>query len=453
MSSPDTPAGPRPQLSLFDTVSIIVGIIIGSGLYKTTPIVAGSVASVGQLAGVWIAGGLFALLGSLCYAELATADPADGGDFVYLTRALGRPVGFLFGWMQLWVIRPGSTGAMAFVFAHYAAELMPLGPWGPPVYACAAIALLAAVNVLGVRQGKWTQNVLTTAKVLGLLAVAAAGLFATPHAPSLTESAPTEPNVRLALILVLFTYSGWNEMAYVAAEVRSPERNVLRALLLGTLAVVFIYLSVNAAFVRVLGLSGLAGSQAVAADMMQRAAGPWGAKAVSVLICVSALGAMNGMTFTGARIYYAMGQQHALFSPLGVWSARFGTPARSILLEAGITVAMVVALSIFYASAADPFTHMVDMTAWPFWLFLSLTGLTVIVLRGREPCPPGAFRLPLHPWGPIAFCLVCLFMLYSSVHYAWTIRGWEGLWGLGMLIVGAALACRERSSRAPKESV
>ncbi len=436
-------AAPKRQLSLLDSTSIIVGIIIGSGLYEQPPTIANCVPSVAALLAVWVAGGVFALVGSLCYAELATTYPAEGGDFEYLRRGFGRKVGFLFAWIQLWVVRPGVMGALAFAFARYATHLAPLGPYSFVIYATAAVIALACINILGVKQGKRTQNVLTAAKVLGLLGVFAAGLWVSPAADAPAAPA-TGANYGLAMILILFAYSGWNEMAYVAAEVRQPERNILRALLLGTSAVILIYLAVNGAFLHALGFQGLRASSAVMADVVRPAFGDWGATAISVLICVSALSAMNGMTFTGARIYYAMGRQHRLFEPLGRWNQRLGTPVWSLAIEAAITTTMILILGGIYGSEKS-FSQMVNLTAPPFWLFLALTGMSLVVLRWRDPDRRRPFRVPGYPLTPALFCLGCVYMLYSSFMYALGNQSPEAFWAIGILALGLVICCFDRS--------
>ncbi|HEX3870575.1 MAG TPA: amino acid permease, partial [Pirellulales bacterium] len=344
-------AAPERQLSLVDTTSIIVGIIIGSGLYRSSPLVASCVSSEAMLLGVWALGGVIALVGSLCYAELATTYPVEGGDFVFLSRAYGRRLGFVYAWCQLWVIRPGSIGAMALVFATYARQLVGDMPVSTTVLAVGAVVVLAAINALGVRQGKWTQNVLSAVKVAGLLVVVIVG-FSTP-APEVRGLPSGETNWSLALILVLFTYSGWNEMPNVAAEVRDPNRNILRALICGAGAVAMIYVLVTSAFLHALGLAGVQTSGAVASEAVSASLGPWAARGVSVLICLSALGAMNGMTMTGSRVYYAFGTQHPMFAWLGRWNARFGTPVASLVTEAAITSATILALALVYGPERD----------------------------------------------------------------------------------------------------
>jgi APA family basic amino acid/polyamine antiporter len=460
---------PRRQLSLFDSTSIIVGIIIGSGLYETTPQIARCVPNSAWLFAVWITGGIFALLGALCYAELASAYPDEGGDYVYQTRSFGRPAGFLFAWIQLWVVRPGSIGAMSFVFARYATRLYSLGEHSFLLYAFGGVVLLSSINIIGLREGKWTQNILTIAKVLGILAIFVVGF--TCQSPNVAGPSVAAPNVtapavatavapadfgllRLAMILVLFSYAGWNEMAYVAAEVRDPQKNILRALLLGTGAVMAIYVAANAAFLHALGFEALASSQAVAADVARLAGGQRGATLVSVLVCISALGAMNGMTFTGARIYYAMGREHALFAPLGHWNSKRGTPTWSLVIEGVITLTMVVVLGLQGNAAGQPqaFERMVIFTAPLFWLFLSLTGVALMVLRRREPNRPRSFRVPLYPVVPLAFLAGCLFMVYSSFDYAYRNQSWEALWAVALLAIGVLLCCFDRPVSTAAES-
>ncbi len=440
-SENDLAAQPRKELSLFDTAAIIVGIIIGSGLYESSPVIAGSVQSMGELVGVWVAGGVFALVGALCYAELATHYPSEGGDYVFLTKTWGRAAGFLFGWLQLWVVRPGSIGAMAYVFGAYAQQLMPVGASGSTIYACGAIVALTTINVLGVKPGKWTQDVLTLAKVIGLTSVVVVALSFLPAA---TETKTVEPgggNLRLALIMVLFAYGGWNEMAYVAAEVRDPQRNIVRALIGGTTVVAIIYVMVNFSLAHALGLSGMAASQAVAAEVISRAVGPWGGQAVSLLICISALGSMNGMTFTGSRIYYAMGHDHRWFAPLGRWHPRLQSPVNSLITEAAITLVMIVSLALIYGTDRRHFERLVTFTAPFFWFFLLITGVALIVLRQRRATldQPG-FRVPLYPLTPLLFIGMCGFMTWSSLTYAYANRSIEAVGSLAALAIGLALA-------------
>lgn len=449
---PSPPAAvPQRQLSLWDSTSIIVGIILGATIYRSSPTIAGCLPGIGGLLSVWLLGGILSLLGALCYAELATAYPEEGGDYVYLNRSFGSSVGFLFAWSQLWVVRPGSIGLMAFIFADFANDIWPQAPMekATPVllaYALVPIVLLTVVNMLGVQESKWTQNLLTAAKLLGLAAFILVGLLHAAPAPAaetpVTAPAADSSNFGLAMILVLLAYGGWNEMAFVAAEVRDPARNILRALLLGTLAVAAIYVLISLAFVHALGFAGMQ-TPTAAVQVLELGLGRWASLAFSLLLCTSALGAINGQIFTGSRIYYAMGQDHRIFAWLGRWHPRLGTPVPSLLIQMLITAALVVGFGQIQVGGSGQFKtgfdRMVLLTTPVFWAFLLLVGLAVPVLRYREPQTPRPFRTPLCPFVPLVFCSSCGFAVYSSLRYAYENKSWEALWAVGILLAGVAM--------------
>jgi len=403
---------PKKELSLFDSTCLIVGIIIGAGIYQMAPDIAkGAFCWWGVLA-IWVVGGLLSLCGALGYAELATAYPREGGDYVYLSRAYGRWAGFLFGWIQLAVVRPGDIAVMAFVFATYGRAIYdPLAstafPYGQQVYAILAVVLLTAINILGVRQGKWTQNLLTTVKALGLLAIVGVALAAPRQSGTAPSFDPLPPS--LALIFVLFTFGGWNEMAYVAAEVKNPRRNIVRALVLGTVAVTVLYLMVNGAFLYTLGYAGTATSQAVAADAVSTLFPDVGGRLISALVCISALGAANGLIFAGARISYAVGAEHRAFRILGRWHARTGTPVWALLVQGTIAVGLILLLG--------SFVNAILYTAAAVYTFYLATSLAVIVLRFKEPHVERPYRVTGYPVTTILFCAVCAFLIYSAVIY------------------------------------
>lgn len=428
----------------------MIGIIIGAGLYETAPKIANNVSSPGWMIGAWALGGVFALLGSFCYAELATAYPADGGDYVYLTRAFGRWAGFLFAWAQLWIIRPGSIGVMAYVFGRYATQLYAVGDHSFDVYAVAAVIVLTLINVVGLQAGKWTQNMLTVVKLAGLLGVVIVGFLS--EAP-VHEATTATPNEALAIIFVVFTYGGWNDLAYVAAEVRNPERNISRALVLGTSAVMAIYVVVNMAFLHALSFDGVRASSAVAADSMAVGLGDFGRRGISVLVCISTLGSINGMILTGARVYYAMGRDHRLFGALGRWNARWGTPTTSLLTQAACTLAAVVGFAMVeYArndaagttSASSGFDRLVIFTTPVMWFFLFMTGVTLMVLRQREPGSSSAFRIPGYPVTPLLYCAGAAYIIWSSLNYALHNGSWEAGLAVGLLAAGVPFAILSR---------
>jgi amino acid transporter len=317
------------------------------------------------------------------------------------------------------------------------------------LYAVAAVLALSAINIAGVQIGKWTQNVLTTAKVLGLCLVAVVGLVV--GAASLLSGAPGAPpaapsdggtySFGTAMIFVLFAYGGWNEMAYVGAEVRDPKKNILRALILGTVAVAAVYLAVTFGFLSALGLEGTRNSGAVAADVLRLGLGTWGGMFISLLIAVSALGSINGQIFTGARIYYAMGQQHRLYAVLGQWNPLLGTPVWSLLVQGAITLAVIVGFG--WAEAGKGFSRMVIFTTPVFWFFLVLVGIGLLVLRYREPHTPRPYRVPLYPVLPLVFIASSAYMVYAGVDWALKNKSYEAFWAIGLLLLGVVMAAIE----------
>jgi len=419
---------PKKELSLFDSTCIIVGIIIGAGIYQMAPDIAKGAGSWWGVLLLWVAGGLLSLCGALCYAELATAYPKEGGDYVYLSKAYGRWAGYLFGWAQLTVVRPGDIAVMAFAFATYARTIFDPLAGHPAVsqrlFAAVATIILTIINILGVKEGKWTQNLLTVVKALGLLAIVGVAVFS-PQRQASTASFDPLP-LSLVLVFVLFTYGGWNEMAYVAAEVKDSRRNIVRALVLGTGSVIFLYMLINGAFLYTLGYNGLATSGAVANDAISTVFPKMGGKLISALVCISALGAVNGLIFTGARISYAMGAEHRTFKVFGRWHEKTGTPAWALLLQGVIAVTLIMV----FGSFIDTIIY----TAVAVYAFYLGTGLSVIVLRFKEHAVERPYKVTGYPVTTLIFCGVCGFLIYSCVTYAWSFKR------TGLIVLAGILA-------------
>lgn len=403
---------PRQLLKLPDAVALIVGIVIGAGIFQTPALVASQAGNDITVLMLWLAGGVVSVIGALCYAELATTYPDIGGVYFYLKRAFGGAIAFLFAWARLTVIQTGSITLLAFVFGDYASQLWRLGSFSTSVYAAGVITLLTALNLFGLRQGKWTQNLLSLAKVLGLLLVVMFGLRATGD--SVVTPEPTSSgNWGLAMVFVLLSYGGWNEAAYIAAEIQNRQRNILRSLLWSLSIITAIYLLINWAYLQGLGLANMAQSQAVAADLMRSVAGEPGALFISFLIAISTLGAINATIFTGARTNYALGKDFALFGFMGRWQPNPSTPSSALLVQA----AMALGLVILGTFTRKGFETMVDYTAPVFWFFFLLSGISLIVLRTKDSKITRPFPVPLYPLTPILFCMVCGYLLYSSLVY------------------------------------
>jgi amino acid transporter len=518
------------RFTLWDTVCIIVGIIIGVGIFKTPGTIFAMSGGPWQALGIWILGGLLCIVGAFCFAELASTYPRSGGEYVYLTRAFGPWAGFLFAWGQLLIVRTAaSIVPLAYVFADYAMKLADTDskstgyPALYPLVALLPVVVLTAINIVGVQSGKRTQNFLTVLKVLGLGGVVVAALawgrwhdggadlvafqgtvtatgtdsleLQTGHGakPQYFRIAggtritvdgeeqigagadrrrvqpgdlqgqtvkvlvdPANPlwaeRVRatthaplgalaLALIFVLWTYAGWHEGAYVAAEVENKRRNLPRSLLLGTAVVIVLYLLVNAAYIAGLGFERAADSDVVAADVLRRVPGGFGEAAMCVLVMLSSLGAINGMLCTNSRIFAEFGNDHSLFAPLGRWNKRFGTLVTALAVQFGVCLATIAAVS-WGLGSTKTFDRLINGTAPVFWLFFLATGVALFVLRWKDDGIERPFTAPWYPLTPLLYCGFCGLMVVGSVigspldAVAW----------LGVLLLGVPLYWLSRHS-------
>ena len=434
-----TPSGrPQQTLSVADAIAIIVGIVIGAGVFTLPSLAAANAGSEKVFIAAWIAGGVISLIGALCYAELATAFPSAGGDYHFLTRAYGRYVSFLFAWARVAVITTGSITFLAFVFGDYASRLLPLGAYGTSIYAAALVLALTTINIAGIRKSATTQNWLTALEVGGLLIVIVAGLFVAVPAAAPAVTAPANsgstiwtPGLGLMMVFVLLTYGGWNEAAYISAEVKGDRRNMVRALVFSILLITVLYVLANFAYLRGLGLEGTAKSQAVAADLLARAWGHTGAQLISVMVAIAAITSANATVIVGARSTYALGLDWPLLGRLGRWNERSGTPTLALLVQGTVALALVALGTL----TREGLRTMVDFTAPVFWFFFLLAGASLVVLRIREPGATRPFKVPLYPVTPVVFCFTSAYLLYSSLAYT----GVGALVGVAVLAVGAIL--------------
>jgi amino acid transporter len=425
---------PKAVLTTRDAIGIIVGLVIGAGIFRLPQLVAMNSASEWVFYGLWIAGGVISLVGAMVYAELATAFPSAGGDYSFVQRAYGRTLSFLYAWARIAVITTGSIAVLAYTFGDYASNLLRLGPASSSIWAALAVVALTVINLAGIRETKGTQNWLTALEVAGVVAVIVTGiLLVAPVAPAVA-TAPAEPKpwmagVPLAILFVLFTYGGWNESAYISAELKE-RRSMVVALVFGLAAVTLLYLAVNYAYVRTLGLEGLAKSETAAADVLRRQFGEAGSKIISFIIAVSALTSINATIIVGARSNYALGRDWPVFGWLGHWHEKSDAPRNSLLLQAGVALALVGA-----GAFTDKIETMVNYTMPVFWFFIMLVGIGLFVLRAKEPNVPRPFKVPFYPVTPIIFILTCAYLFWSSVTYV----GGGALVGLGVLGVGVVL--------------
>jgi amino acid transporter len=413
-------------LGVWDAGAVVVGCVIGAGIFRLSDSVARHSPSGFMFLLAWTLAGLLSLCGALTYAELASRFPRTGGDYVFLTNAYGRFWGFLFGWTKLFVQRVGTIAILAFVFAEHAGRVFGLTPASVKPLATAAIVALAAANITGLRAGRNIQNVMTFLKVFALAAIIGVGLLA--GGGSTENFKPFWPewswdlfsSTGLAMIFALWTYGGWENAAYVAEEVRSPERNLPRAIVGGLLGTTALYLVVNAVYLYYLPLPVMRETDLVAAGAMDRIWAGHGGRVVAAMVMASTLGAVNGYILTGSRILFALARDHALFGRLAAVHPSTHTPVRSLVVTAAIAVALV------WTGTLD---QIVTYTEIVIYLFFAMSGISLFVFRRRQPEVPegtgrrrqprvpdrdGAdggvktYRVWGYPWTPAVFILMSL---------------------------------------------
>lgn len=406
---------PRPVLSVFDVVMIVTGIIIGGGIFSFPPLVAEMTGSVQWMFGAWLAGAALALAGALCYAELAATFPNAGGDYHFLTRAYGKDLSFFFAWARVTVITSGSIALLAFVFGDYASRVVSLGAHSSAIYAALVVMALTAVNVAGLRGSALTQNTMSTLLVLGILLVIVSG-FASP-APTASAPPPAPGGMPAlfgtALLFVLFTFGGWNEAAYVSAEVRGGSRAIVKALVLALGLVTVVYVLFVAALLAGLGFDGLKASKQVAADVAQKSMGAFGEKLIGALVALAALTSINATMLVAARTNYSVGRDWPLFDFMGRWHGGRDAPVVAFVVTGVWSLALVA----FAAVNQSGVKFMVDFTAPVFWFFFLLTGIALFVLRARYAHVARPFRVPMYPVLPMVFVVTCAFLLYKSLEF------------------------------------
>lgn len=434
-SGAEITAEPKPALGMTDAIAVIVGIVIGAGIFRTPSLVAANTESGSMFLTAWLLGGIVSLIGALCYAELTTTFPNTGGDYHFLTRAFGKRLAFLFAWARMSVIQTGSIALLAFIIGDYVAQIYSMGEYSPVIYAALVVIVLTGINIIGINFGAGTQKLLTTVEVLGILIIIITGFFFAPAAAAIPATVPlvSEPtsSLGLAMVFVLLTFGGWNEAAYISAELRSGRKGMAKALILSILIITAVYGLVNLAYLNVLGLSGMAQSEAVAGDLMGATFGKGGVLLIGILVAVSALTSANATIFTGARTNYALGRDFRVFGALGKWNAQTSSPVNAFIVQGLISLALI-SLGVL---TRNGFETIVEYTAPVFWFFFLLVGVSLFILRRKEPHLERPFRVPLYPLTPLIFCLTSAYLLYSSLVYT----GLGALVGVGVLMVGVLL--------------
>ena len=410
-SPPGSADGRLPRrLGAWSTAAVTVGIMIGSGVFRVPAAAAAQTGSADAMLLVWVVGGVVALCGALSLAETAALFPSAGGMYVYLREAYGPLTAFLLGWLYL-VIIPTGAGAIALVFAEYLGRLVPLTASEVRLVAAAAIVLLAAAQYRSVRFGAAIQNASTAAKIVAILALTAAAFVLGAPGGGAWAGGPLHPatwsGFGLGLVTVLWAYNGWQDVTCLSGEVRDPGRSLPRALVGGTLAVVVLYLAVNAAYLRVLPLDLIAASPLVASDMAVRLVGPAGAALVAALVCVSTFGALNAVLMAVPRVFWAMADDGLFFRTVAAVHPRYRTPHMAIAAMAGLAVVYLV---------FQTFEQLIEafiLASLPFW---ALSVGSVIVLRRTRPELPRAYRTPGYPVVPLLFVAAMAALVANSLY-------------------------------------
>jgi APA family basic amino acid/polyamine antiporter len=454
-----TPARPdvafRRDLGVLDATVVVAGGIVGVGIFANPSNVARVLDSPALILFAWTLGGAVALLGGFAWAELASRFPHVGGQYVYLARAYHPVVGFLYGVALLFIINAGGLAAVAILFASYVDRaFVPLGPGGIRVAAALALVTLTAVNAVGIRAGKWTNNLLMTAKIGGMIALVALafGRGAPPASDfSMPDVALNGASLHLlftALVPILFAYGGWQSCASIAGEIRNPARNLARANVYGVVLVVLLYLSLNLAYLWVLTPNQVAASPALAADMARAVAGEAGARFVALLIVLSSLGFLAVVTLTGPRLYYAMANDGLFFARAAQLHPRYRTPVFALWFQAAVALALL---------TTNSYDQLLSYVVFADWLFFGLTAAALFVVRrqdaasaasaaaaGVDPGAPRAIaRMPGHPFTTAIFVLVAAGIVFNSF-IAYTA---QSLIGSAILGVAALVYVRLQTSR------
>jgi APA family basic amino acid/polyamine antiporter len=414
----------RRALGLWPATALVAGIIIGASIFAQPSEITRLLPTPAAITLAWLAAGLLTLAGALVCAELASAFPRTGGVYVFLTESFGPWAGFLWGWAMFWTMHSGILAAIATVFARYAAIFVPLGDMGQRIAAAGIILVLSAINYAGVTHGGRVQSVLTAVKITAIAAIVIAGFALAPAAwPVNAAAAPVETgSFLLAVGAGLFAFGGWHMVTYAAGETIDPARTIPRALIFGTLIVTVCYAGLNAVYLRALPLDAVRSSTRVAADLAQSLAGPRAAMAISALVVISTIGALNGIVLAGPRVYYSMAQDGLLFKSFGAVHPRFQTPHVAIALQ-GMWAAGL--------ALTNSYRALFSRVIYTEWIFFALMAAGLFLLRRRTDYLPRV-RVPGYPAVPALFILASLAVVILQIKA----QPADSALGLGFVLLG-----------------
>jgi basic amino acid/polyamine antiporter, APA family len=427
LTTEPTEVGYARKIGLFSATMLVIGGIIGSGIFRNPAEVARIVPTPALTNTVWGLGAVIALIGAFVFAELGRRRPLAGGGYAYLREAFGPLAGFMYAWALLLVITTGAIAAVAMTFSGYAAALFGWPESTQPWIAGGSIVFLSFLNIFGVRPAAWTQNVFTVLKLAAIAALIVAA-FAAPagvhhEAVAVAREGSLVMAIGAALVPVLFAFGGWQQTNFVAEEIISPEKNLPKALIIGVLAVVAAYLLVNLAYLRTLGIGGLAASTAPAAETMGAIAGDAGRRLIAAGIVASTFGFLNVVILVTPRVYQAMARDGLFFESFARLHPKWRTPIAAILLQAGWAIVL-----LFW----NKYGELLDYVVFGDWIFFGLTAATLFVLRKRDGDQPITFKTPLHPITTLLFIAAAIYVVVGSI---WAHPG-NAIKGTGLLLIG-----------------
>lgn len=421
--------GLKKILGRWDSIAITIGIVIGVGIFRVPAEVAKYLESPYLIILAWLSAGIICLLGASCYAELSSAFPETGGNYIYLRESYGRGVGFLFGWTELLVIRTGGIAAVAFIFAEYLQSFLGLVNAPIRLIAISSVFIFSFINILGLRYGKTFQNLSTLTKVLALLGIILFGLLSAKGSTSNLSAVEVTPDkgilalFGLALIPILWTYGGWHESTFVAGETKDYKRSLPFSLITGILIITSLYTAINFVYLYLVPAREMVHTELIASDVIQILYGAGGKKILEILVIISSVGCINGMIITGGRVTYAMAKDNLVFRYLGEINHRYSTPSRSILINAAWSAVLIL---------WGTFSKLLFFTGILVWLFFALAVAGLILLRYKLPHIERPFKVWGYPFVPAIFILTCTSLVINTLIF----YPLESLFGLCLAISG-----------------
>ena len=403
-------------LGFWDSIAIVIGSVVGTGIFRTPSEVSRYLADPGWVLFAWFLGGVIAFLGTLCYSELSANFPETGGTYVYLKYAFGSWAGFLFGWSELALMRTASMASVAYAFGEYFRNIAPAVPGGEKTIAIAAIWILTGINVAGLHYGKWLQNGVSLGKALALLSLIVLGiLLGRGTTVNFTSIFPRPlggnffASLGLALVPILWTYGGWHESTFVAGEFKKTDTDLPFSLLTATSFVVLFYLVVNGVYIYLFPVSEIAHRSLIAGDVMQSIFGPGGGKIITLVILTCIFGVLNTVILAGGRIPYAVGQDHLILRWFGTAHSKFHTPARSLLVNA-----LWASLLVLWGT----FSRLIFLSGAAVWFFFAAAGISVFVIRSRFKERTRPFSMWGYPWSAAVFTAAAFWIFLNTAIYS-----------------------------------